>query len=144
MDDNFPGLSYSGNIVIPGRFEYNGLNMKVIGISDNAFNGTDIISVVIPDTVKSVRVKVPPLDLEINYGAFDNTYSLVSMKIYGHINWIHIKGLFGSYTWNEEVRSTIKVVYVEEEFVDEYQMMFASITWEVPMDLSYLIQPIQN
>lgn len=144
MDDNFPGLSYSGNIVIPGRFEYNGHNMKVIGISDNAFNGTDIISVVIPDTVKSVRVKVPPLDLEINYGAFDNTYSLVSMKIYGHINWIHIKGLFGSYTWNEEVRSTIKVVYVEEEFVDEYQMMFASITWEVPMDLSYLIQPIQN
>lgn len=150
-DDNFLGLTYSGNIVIPGYFVYNNYNYKVIGISDDAFEGTDIVSIVIPETVKSVRVRVPPLDFDpfpnqSYHGAFNNTYSLVSMKIYADMNILGMKGMFGEYERNEQIRSTINVVYVPEDLVDEYKIIFADIVWSVPedYDLSYLVQPIKN
>ena len=44
--------SYSGNVVIPSSFTYNGTTYNVTGIGDNAFEGcTDLTTITIPNSV---------------------------------------------------------------------------------------------
>ena len=146
-DGNFPGLTYSGNIVIPDYFVYNDCNYGVIGISDDAFEWTDIISVVIPDTVVSTNVRVPPLEFNpyspdyIYHGAFHETWSLVSMKIYSHrISPLKLEIMFGNEIGIEDVRTSVKAIYVPEEYVDEYKAYLDNEHFY----MSDKVYPIQN
>ena len=45
---------YKGNVVIPSTVTYNGIVYSVTGIGDNAFDDSDVTSVTIPNTVKSI------------------------------------------------------------------------------------------
>ena len=46
---------YKGDIVIPASFEYKGDTYTVVSLNSNAFSGTDITSVVIPNTVTTIE-----------------------------------------------------------------------------------------
>ena len=50
-----PNSGYTGDIVIPETFTYNGVNYTVDVISEKAFQYSGITSVIIPDGVTSIK-----------------------------------------------------------------------------------------
>lgn len=147
-DGRFPDLNYSGNIVIPDQFEYAGYTFRVIGISRNAFEGTDVISVVIPDTIVFWQIDTLVPNDGNAHGTFNNTKSLVSLKIYDdpHVpTGITFYGIFGSKTENGVLKpnSTINVIYVLPQLLNDWKEAFSRVTID-NLDVSNLVQPIQN
>ena len=148
-DGRFPDLNYSGNIVIPDQFEYAGYTFRVIGISKNAFEGTDVISVVIPDTIVFWQIDTLVPKDEKPHGTFQDTWSLVSLKIYDDPNiptGSAFYGLFGAeYSGDTATpKSSIKVIYVLPQLLNGWKEVFSNLISIGTLDLSYLIQPIQN
>lgn len=49
-----PVAEYSGDVVIPASFTFDGVQYNVVGISDGAFQGSKVTKVVLPSTVTSI------------------------------------------------------------------------------------------
>ncbi len=88
------GNKYSGDLVIPSKVEYNGQELAVTSIGENAFyNCNALTSVKIPDSVISlessafasckslISIVIPESIIEIKDGAFSSCVSLTSIQI---------------------------------------------------------------
>ena len=113
------GVSYSGDIIIPEKVEYEGNEYSVTGIGPSAFkNSSWLTSVIIPNSVISIdnyafsgctrltSVSIPNSIERIGAQAFYNCYSLTSVTIPNSVTRIDSEAFLGC--------SDLKKVIVED------------------------------
>ncbi len=99
-------VPYKGDVVIPGKIAYGGIEYSVTGIGEYAFGGcSELSSISIPESVDTIyrdafmdcsnitSVIIPNNVVEIGIGAFANCVNLTSVELSSRINKLS-NGLF--------------------------------------------------